>query len=93
MALLLSKIFMSICSGGYHRNGSYGYIKSMKFCGLLFLSLQKGVREDFIRMSLEMNGVEANLAASLINRTKQEGLLKIGKTFADNSKSYIYTIK
>ena len=40
-----------------------------------------------------MNGVEANLAASLISRTKQEGLLKIGKTFADNSKGYIYTIK
>jgi hypothetical protein len=44
-------------------------------------------------MSLEMNGVDANLATSLINRTKQEGLLKIGKTFADNAKGYIYTIK
>ncbi len=40
-----------------------------------------------------MNGVEATLAANLINRTKQEGLLTIGKTFADNAKSYIYTIK
>jgi hypothetical protein len=44
-------------------------------------------------MSLEMNGVDANLATSLINRTKQDGLLKIGKTFADNAKGFIYTIK
>ena len=46
-------------------------------------NLKKGVREDFIRMSLEMNGVESQLAMSLIEKTKEVGPLSIGKTFAD----------
>ena len=55
--------------------------------------MKKGVREDYIIMSLEMNGIESSLAADLVHRTKQYGLLKIGTSFADNGKSYIYTVK
>jgi len=33
---------------------------------LISYSLRKGVREDFIRMSLEVNGVDNQLALSLI---------------------------
>ena len=47
------------------------------------INLKKGVREDFIRMSLEMNGVESQLAMSLLEKTKEVGPLSIGKTFAD----------
>ena len=44
-------------------------------------------------MSLEMNGVEPHLAANLIARTKAEGQLSLGKTFADTGKGYIYVMK
>ena len=56
-------------------------------------SVRQGVREEYIRMSLEMNGIEPTLAADLVARTKHYGLLKIGSSFADNGKSYIYTVK
>lgn len=55
--------------------------------------MRQGVREEYIRMSLEMNGIEPALAADLVARTKHYGLLKIGSSFADNGKSYIYTVK
>lgn len=59
----------------------------------IYANLKKGVREEFIRMSLEMNGVDPQLATSLINRTKNEGQLQLGQTFADSGKGYIYCMK
>eukprot|EP00347_Sterkiella_histriomuscorum_P019283 403342237 len=59
----------------------------------IYENLMKGVREEFIRMSLEVNGVDSALAQSLLQKTKKEGLLTIGKTFVDQSKSYIYVMK
>ena len=57
-------------------------------------NLRKGVREEFIIMSLEMNGVEKGLAERLVQRTKEEGgELRLGNTFADLGKGYIYVIK
>ena len=44
-------------------------------------------------MSLELNGVDPQMAAALVQRTKVEGPLSLTQTFADTGKGYIYTIR
>ena len=41
-ATLPSKIFMNICSGGYPKNGSSGFIKSINFYDFTFIVCKRG---------------------------------------------------
>lgn len=59
----------------------------------IYENVRRGIRDEFIILTLKVNGVDEVLAKKLIERTKNEGLIVIGKTFADTSKGYIYVVK